>query len=1178
MEQKANLTPSQQRAVAARGNVLVMAGAGTGKTHTLVERCLDLICEEQVSLDGILIVTFTEAAATEMRERLRSALEKAATRRPDAGLAEQLALFDAAHIGTLHSFCFKLVREHFHELALDPQLSVLDEGEARSLSDEILEEQFQSHYENEDAFSLAAQELIRIHGGGRDERIRALVLRLHHYIQTRADADAWLANQIENFSSSEPSQWREWFSEAVSTWRGDWLMELRGLKAGNEKAAECLTILEKFPPVFAPAACAPLFERILIADRPENYPPKKKTALRKPIEKFFDDAKFLGSLVPIGKTDPLAEDWEWVRGPMETLLLLAKEFSESFSARKRTGGVVDFHDLEQFAIKLLWNFETDAPSAIAERWREKLRYVFVDEYQDINAAQDKIIAALSRDNRFLVGDVKQSIYRFRLADPGIFRDYAKAPAAWNSKVIPLLENFRSRESLLDFINSLFTPLMREDIGGILYDQQAKLKFGSPETRTELSVAENREPRAELLLRAKTRGEGSHDDALGDLHESEKEARMLAVRLLELKNSGHQVWDDGAFRAVGWSDFAVLLRSPSGKAEIFAKQFEHAGIPLLVERGGFYDSSEISDLLSLLRLADNPLQDVPCIAVLRSPLVGCSLDELAQIRLAGQGHFWFALNHAALPKSNISEETRAKLAKFLERFSRWRKLAQQSSLSQCLEHILSETYYDVWLLSRPRGAQRRANVQRFLNLAGRFDAFQRQGLFRFLRFVDAQREIEAEPEVAPLAGENAVRLMSIHQSKGLEFPVVALADLGKTFNEQDLRGEIILDERFGLCSRVKPPSSGGRYPSLAYWLAQKNQRRELHGEELRLLYVALTRARDTLVLSGNVSAKKWESYFEGNPALTPREILSANSCLDWLGLWFKAQAANSKVENPMQGELPALRWRFVDDSELAELGTIADKPETPILSFDKSTIEKVIAILDWQYPFAAASLRAAKTSVTALRRQADESDDEAVRQFQPSSRVRRRQPQTGHQQLDAADTGVAHHKFLQHFSFERAADLKSFAAEAKRLEKENYLSADETAALDLDALANFWNSETGKKFLANPAVVRRELPFTAAFSPIELDEVLGKTPDPNLKKEFVVVQGVADLAALLPKEIWLVDFKTDAVRAKDLPEKIEYYSPQLKLYARALEKIYSRPVTHCWLHFLSARETASVSLK
>jgi ATP-dependent helicase/nuclease subunit A len=1177
---ESNLTAAQQRAVAARGNVLVMAGAGTGKTHTLVERCRQLICGEGVSLDEILIVTFTEATATEMRERLRTSLENSNA----ANVSEQLALFDAAHIGTLHSFCFKLVREHFHELALDPRLTVLDEGGARLLADETLEELFHAHYENNDAFSLAAQELIKVYGGGRDEKIRALVLRLHHYTRTRADADAWLARQIESFSSTEPFQWREWFSEAIAHWRADWLPILEELKPGNIKADECLDILKKFPDANAAggASCLSLFENIAAADQTENYPSKKKTVLRKPLESFFEDAKFLGSFVAAGKTDPLAEDWEWIRGPMRTLLLLAREFSEKFAARKRTDGALDFHDLEQFAIKLLWNFDRDEPTGIAKRWREKLRYIFVDEYQDINAAQDKIISALGQGNRFLVGDVKQSIYRFRLADPKIFRDYAKNSGDWNGQTIPLAENFRSRESLLDFINSLFAPLMREDIGGVQYDEDARLKFGAPEQRATLSHSDNPEPRAEMLLRIKNRSENSGaesgDDVLAGLEESEKEARMLALRLLELKNSGHQVWNKDSFRPADWSDFAVLLRSPSGKAEIFAKQFERAGVPLHVERGGFYNSSEISDLLSLLQLADNPLQDVPCIAVLRSPLVGCSLDELAQIRLAFGGHFWFALHQAIAPKSKVQNGMRKKLEKFAEHFSRWRKLAQQASLSQCLEQILAETHYDVWLLSRPRGEQRRANVQRFLNLAGQFDAFQRQGLFRFLKFIEAQREIEAEPEVAPLAGENAVRLMSIHQSKGLEFPIVALADLGKSFNEQDLRGDIILDERFGLCARVKPPSSGGRYPSLAYWLAQKNQRRELRGEELRLLYVALTRARDTLILSGSVSEKKWDAFFQNDAPIAPREILSANSFLDWIGLWFKVQTSTSKIENATQGELPLLRWRIAGDNELVE-PSVADKPKLSLAtSLNEDAAKNLNSVLDWKYPFAAATQRAAKTSVTALRRQAEALDDEAQPEFQAPFRLKKRArisepPAT---RLNAADTGVAHHKFLEHFSLENAADLKSFAAEAKRLEKENYLSADEAAALDVESLADFWGSSDGKKIRANVAAIHRELPFTAAFQPDELEGILGKDEAKALAGEFIVVQGVADLAVLLLKEIWLVDFKTDDVRAKDLPGKIKYYAPQLKLYARALEKIYSRPVTHCWLHFLAARKTEEIS--
>jgi ATP-dependent helicase/nuclease subunit A len=1325
-----------------------MAGAGTGKTHTLVERCLDLICNEQISLDEMLIVTFTEAAAAEVRERLRNGLEEAISQRPNAShLPEQLALFDAAHIGTLHSFCFKLIRGHFHALGLDPQLSVLDEAQARLLADEILEEQFQAHYqyiedEDEDDFSLAVQDLITVYGNGRDDGIRALVLRLHHYIQTRSDAESWLAQQIEGFSSTEPTQWREWYLNAVQEWRDEWLPILKSLQAENIKAGECLEILEKLPADAATSARSwgPLFRKIAAVDRPEDYPYRKKTILRKPLEGFFDDAEFLGSLVvvpppsakhdvpnegdvegnndnnspsptpsprpdplpaaappppqvaerpqkpaAVGKSkggkslslfiqeeldfsfpvppvppvaqagksvtmpqpaipvapvqtgpqlieddspEPLLEDWEWSRDYMKTLLLLAKEFSEKFSTRKRADGVVDFHDLEQFAIKLVCPFEderdTKGVAAITAQWRNKLRFIFVDEYQDINAAQDKIISALGRDNRFLVGDVKQSIYRFRLTDPAIFRDYAKNPESWKARVIALRENFRSREGLLDFVNSVFESLMREDIGGVLYDDQAKLRFGAPDARGELSVKQNPGPRVEMLLREKKRSSaaadaGGGDDALGDLQEAELEALTVATRLREMKESGHLIWDNSsvapaqAGRAAKWSDFAVLLRSPGSKREIYAKQFASAGVPLHVERGGFYDTREILDLLSLLQLADNPLQDVPCIAVLRSPLVSCSLDELAEIRLAGHGHFWFAVNRAAEPGSGVNEATRLKIGKFLDRFSRWRKLARQASLSECLEEILTETHYDDWLVSRPRGEERRANVRRFLHLAEQFDTFQRQGLFRFLRFVNAQREIEAEPEVAPLAGEDAVRLMSIHQSKGLEFPVVVLADLGKTFNEQDLRGEIILDEQYGLCPRVKPPSAGGRYPSLAYWLARKHQRRELRGEEMRLLYVALTRAQDSLILSGGVSPKKWDGYFAENASFGPRDIVLANSCMDWLGMWLAIRGIGVTVEAGAQGESPLIRWKVVDDSELVkepaqgpaptlgrpadlsvsaslrrdraeaqgegrEIGDTAGLETCATSPWDEATLNRLNEVLK-KYPFEPATERAAKTSVTALRREAADADDEAEQQFRQPLRPARAgsSRQRSVTKLNAADTGVAHHKFLQYFSFETVIDLRSFAAEAKRLEEENYLSPEEAEALDLEALADFWSSDVGKAIRANAAHVRRELAFTAGFKPRELDEMFGREPNMSLDDETIVVQGVADLVVLLPKEIWLVDFKTDDVRVKDLPEKVEFYSPQLKLYAQALKKIYSRPITSCRLHFLAARKTVGVEV-
>ena len=1186
------LTSLQRQAVAARGNVLVMAGAGTGKTKTLVERCLDCLEREHTSLDELLVVTFTEAAAAEMRGRLRERIEeKIRSRLDEPHWAAQSALFDAAHIGTLHGFCLRLVREHFYELGLDPQPVVLDEGEARLLAGEALEEEMQIHYAAENEPGEAVQKLVQIYGNGRDEKIRSLVLRLHHYTQTRPDAGGWQTRQLDKFASPGPDEWRAWLIDGIKAWRDEWLHVLKNLRAGNCKAAECLEILQKLPEKFSRRQAAAVLSQIQAADA--EWPHGKKTALRKPLEDFFGDAAFPASLASVENgRDPLTEDWNWVRGHMTALLRLSQNFSARFAARKRDDGVLDFHDFEQFALKLLWDFAADKPSPVAERWREKIRFVFVDEYQDINAAQDKIIQALSRSrgsaNRFLVGDVKQSIYRFRLADPKIFRDYAAAWRGKNGQTIPLAENFRSRESLLHFVNSVFTPLMREETGGVSYDAEAQLQFGSPETRAALGLAADSTPRAELILRLKKGGRVEADfeneagaDNLAGLDETEKEARLLARRLQELKNARHEIWDaeKKAFHPVEWRDMAVLLRSPANKAEAYAKEFERAGVPLVVERGGFFESAEILDLLSLLQLLDNPLQDVPCIAVLRSPLAGLSLDELGKIRLAAGGvHFWTALNRTQNAECGMQGETVGKIGKFLERFRCWRQEARQSSLSGCLEDVLAETHFDEWLQSRPRGAQRRANVERFLNLARRFDQFQRQGLFRFLKFIEAQREAGVEPDVAGSADENAVRLMSIHQSKGLEFPVVAVADLAKPFNTQDLRAEIILDEEFGLCPRVKPPHTGRRYPSLPNWLAQRRGRRELWGEELRLFYVAVTRARDTLILSGAVTESKWQTLWTKPAAITTQAVVAAKCCADWLGLWF-AQHTKSADVNATEGNLPHLRWRISSDDEPAiRQGDTPVEPEAPSRlprAPDTETKQKLRDALTWKYGFSAATKQVAKSSVTALRRQAmDELDGEAGQMFAPRRFARAAKRTRG--KLSAAETGLAHHKFLQFLALENANGVAALKSEAARLKREKVLSADECAALDLKAIAAFWQSDPGGRIRANTASVRRELAFTAKFSPQELAEIVGTKAGTQLENEFVVVQGVADLAVLLPEEIWLVDFKTDEVRADEWPSKMGIYAPQLKLYARALAKIYKRPVTACWLHFLSQNRSVPVS--
>lgn len=1203
-----SMTPSQRAALTARGNVLVVAGAGTGKTHTLVERCCLLLLEGDCSLDEILMVTFTEAAAAEMRKRIRARLSEKISESADARLArrleEQLALLDTACISTLHSFCLRLVREHFHDerLRLDPEFVVLTQEQLHQLRNKALDELLESHYGGESVEARAFQRLVTEQAGGAEGRVRALIWQLHCYSRSLADPSGWFAKQLAMFAETKPTLWRQWLKAGFAEWRGHWLQELEHF-SDVAIVADCLSALtgvKENPPLEEIGDALKKIQEACDCKWPRGSVGK----VRDQIEDFFFDAAFLASLMPgANGEDPLVQDWEWSRGHMQTLLQLAREFGELFDEAKRESGGVDFADLEQFALRLLWDAQNCQPTSLAQEWQRRLKYVFVDEYQDINEAQDTILRAISREgpkaNRFLVGDVKQSIYRFRLADPGIFQAYKKL---WNRSVragqtIPLSDNFRSREALLDFVNSVFAFLMREDMGGVSYDAEAHLKFGAPEKRAALSRKSDALPRVEIHLRSNTKDDGAlqrndngGDEESGDelmaLDEIEKETRLVALQLAKLRREKLQIWDgeEEVFRAVEWRDMVVLLRSPRNKAEIFAREFNRAGVPLHVRRESFYSATEISGLLGLLQLLDNPMQDLPLLAVLRSPLAGLSVDELAIVR-AGQyeDRYWTAVLKfcAASPKfsgqaGEIAASANLKLRKFLKSFDLWRRQARQGAISDCVRQILDETHYESLILADERGEERLANVNRLLRLLRQFDPFQRQGLLRFLRFVEAQRDAEAEEDPASAAVTDAVRLFSIHQSKGLEFPVVALADLSKPFNFSDLHEDILLDSDLGLCLRIAPPKVNARYPSLPYWLARRRQKRELLGEELRLLYVAMTRARERLLLIGSVTPKQFETCWNGEGESSTIAMLQARSYSDWLAMWFAENCA--PIANGRDcGETALCSWRVHDDTSLVERrAPVEAEHEKIAMRLSKAATERLRERLSTVYPFDAATNEPAKTSVSALRRRAMEflEQEETVDFF----KLRTKRTHGSKSKLSGAEIGTVHHRFLERVSFERVGTREDLRREAERIASEGVLSQEELEWLNFDSLLEFWRSEFGRRILANAPCVRRELAFTSRFSPAELMELAPNTETGDaggLKDEFVVVQGVVDLAVLLPKEIWLLDFKTDEVSAREVAQKVRLYEPQLKLYARALSRIYRKPSTECRLHFLSSGATVAV---
>ncbi|HEX3718231.1 MAG TPA: UvrD-helicase domain-containing protein [Verrucomicrobiae bacterium] len=1162
-----HLSLEQTEAVSARGNILVVAGAGAGKTRTLVERCVARLLDETdpASVDEILMVTFTQAAATEVRQRLRAALEAASM--ATARRAEQLALLETAHISTLHSFCFRLVSQHFYELGLEPRVTVLSNEETELLARQTLDAVLNEIYASETPSALAIQQFIQAQGGDWDQPVREAIRRLRTYSRTLRDPTGWFAAQIARFQREDPDEWRAWLMEALENWRRSWLPALQQLLPVNQNASQCAVALDSLPTTPSREQFAAALTAVLDADKTW---PRPKGPLREPIKEIFTEAAFLHSLCAVGKSDPLVEDWSWVRTPMLALLDAAMRFDEAFAQAKRREGGIDFQDLEQFALKLLW--DKNRPSEIAQKWRAQLRLVFVDEFQDINGAQEAIIQALSREgaaaNRFLVGDVKQSIYRFRLADPGIFVRYKDAWAKEGpaGRVVGLSENFRSHEGILNFVNALFAPLMRESVGGVTYDESARLRFGARPLRAALEASATSPPPVELLLRRSTRK--AEDEEGENTSDAEREARMVGRRLLELKQANVPILDGDSRRLATWRDMVILLRTRRGKAGAYVKEFSRLGIPLIAARGGFHETAEARDFLALLQLLDNPLQDLPLLAVLLSPIVGLTSTDLAIIRIGHPyGRFWTALVDWQRDTEKTTESPAAeKAGQFLKRFREWRRLSRRAAVSQCLERIIDETHYADWAGTRDRGEERRGNVERFLHLARQFDGGLGESLPRFLRFLEAQQEGEIDIEPAAPPESDAVRLMTIHQSKGLEFPIVVVADLGKKFNFDDLRQRIVIDEKFGLCPQIKPPGTAQFYPSLPHWLACRRQKRELLGEEIRLLYVAVTRAAQRLILAGTVSKKSLEERWpeHAGRGLCEADILGNTNYLDWIGNWLAVSANPAK-----SGANSLLIWTVSDDD--SPVGT--DASATAKVSDAVDISPEIRDRLDWRYPFRAETELPAKASVSLLRRQMAGEEEEASPMFAFDATPSRRPVADG--RLTATEIGSAHHAFLESLALERAQSIEGLRAEAERLRECKKLSAEEVANLDFEGLAAFWKSDEGRQLLGVSATIRRELAFTARFAPAELARLGCEDFAPAGADEFVVVQGVVDLAAFLPEEIWILDFKTDQFPQDQLNRKIEIYRPQLALYAEAIARIHQRPVTRRWLHFLSRRHTVEL---
>ena len=1157
-------TSAQKAAVESRGSaVLVSAGAGSGKTRVLTERLMRRICggEAPVDLDRFLVITYTRAAAGELRGRMTQALAEALAEDPaNRRLRRQSALVRRAQIGTIHSFCAAFLREFSHLAGISPDFGVLDEQRAGGMMARALERVLDERYEQPDkypGFLLLADTV----GAGRDDRrLEELVLELHGKMQCHARPDRWAAEQIRALeapagdagetlwgreilrSAGESARyWAAEFERMLSLIRGEpgiakaWLQGYADTADALRELCRCLELgWEKA------RACFPIpFKLSALRNSPD---PGLSEALKARRELCKADMERLEKLFAL-PSEELLRDRALTAPAMQALLRLEQDFDRAFSAAKRRANLLDYADLEHLCAGILLD-EDGSPSPLALQVRDRWEEILVDEYQDVSRVQDDIFRAISRDgsNLFLVGDVKQSIYRFRLADPGIFTEkYERfAPcdeaAPGQSRRILLRENFRSRREILDAANAVFSRCMSRELGELDYREDAALLYGSPDYRGSVPVPEM------TLLRL--RAGGGEEEAPDKLAQ---EAALVAGQIRSLVESGVTISTREGERPLDYGDIAILLRSANTVGPIYRRELIRQGVPVGFGQGdGFFRAVEVSTLLSMLAILDNPHQDIPLIAVLRSPALGFDADSLSAIRAAEpDADFYTALQ--------TWSRDNARGRDFLELLERLRRQAPDLRAAELTELLLEELDMPAVCSAMRDGEQRRARLMELVELSERFEKTGYRGLHRFVLWLRRMAEKGQEPA---LGAEtlSAVHILSIHRSKGLEFPVVFLADLAHSFNRRDLMRNVLVHPELGLGPKVTDLERRIEYPGLARSAVALRLERETLSEEMRLLYVGMTRAKERLFLSAG--SKDPDKLLEkaallADDPIPPVMLARAQNP----ALWLLCAALADGQEH--------LKISLAEPDQAQ-----AQEEERPCVRPDEETERELQRRLSFVYPHRQAEDLPSKVTATELKDRALPDEDalslapRAARPFRLPDFARQERP------LSGAEKGTATHLLLQVLDFGKTDSREALQSEILRLQEQGFLSPREAEAVDLGAVLRLFASPLGRR-MREAAALRREFRFSllcdaSDFFPVE-------------PGEQVLLQGVVDCFLEEEDGVTVIDYKTDRVRDRaEALARARVYTGQLRAYAGALKRICQKPVKACLLYFLSAGETVEVS--
>lgn len=1236
-------TEEQLAAITTRKcNLLIAAAAGSGKTAVLVERIIKIITNEEapVDIDKLLVVTFTNAAAAEMRERIAGAITKELEAKPNSkNLQKQLTLLSRSNITTMHSFCLDVIKNNFHTIDLDPGFRILDETEGVLLKGEIINDLFEDMYESSDEEFLR---LVEAYSGSRDdEKLKEIVLNLYRFSMSGPWPEKWLNDKSEEFNINSIQDLNE--SQWVKILKDNMQIEFSGLISMLTKSIDLIRVTDGLEPYMDNftedlSNLERLYETLnegieVIFDALNSISFSKLKTVRKnnvsdleaqdTVKGIRDDIKKkIGKLkedVFAMTPEEMVVSTKKCYPYMKKLSQIVIEFDKRFSAKKKERSMLDFNDLEHFCLKILINRDEDGqinPSKIATGFREFFDEVLVDEYQDSNNVQETIINLVSRKNSdnpnvFMVGDVKQSIYRFRQAKPELFLEkyntYSKTES--KSMKIQLYKNFRSRQEVIDGVNYIFKTLMSKVVGELEYTDEEALNLGANYESLEDSDAITG-GEIELHILDKSGESISEEINIDDEDEEDiaavnLEARIVAKRInefIEQKNEKNfKVLDKatGKYRPVTYKDIVILLRATKNWSEVFLDELGMAGIPAYADTGsGYFESIEIRTIMALLKVIDNPMQDVAIIALLRSPIMSFTVEELADIRIRDKSKYFYEniLDIANDEEAN-NNELKEKCKGLVERLTNWRDRAVFTPIDEFIWFLYMDTAYYGYIGAMPNGVLRQANLRILFQRAKQYEQTSFKGLFNFINFINKLRKSSGDMGSAKILGENedVVRIMSIHKSKGLEFPVVFLCGSGKQFNLMDLNNSILYHEELGFGPDFVDLEKRISYTTLPKEAIKKRIRLETLSEEMRILYVAFTRAKEKLIITGATrdvekSIKKWVNAATlDSEMILESEVLKGKSYLDWIGMALCKHKDGEALREvlgctgiSLKGDTSIWSTKIWSKSDL-----IVEKGETEsleneediLVEFKPEKVDKEIERrLGFKYKYKDATSLRSNFTVSDLKKKTIEEEDmvDTIELYKPEKieiKPRFLQEKTG---LTSAEKGTAMHYVMQKIDLNKVDTLNDIKDQIKYMLDAALLSEEEYKIIRPFKIYNFFRSDLGKRMLSsykNGEQIYRELPFYTEVSCLETDQELPK----ELKDEMVRVQGVIDAFFYEEDDIILLDYKTDYVEEGNEEEVISRYNIQMKYYSEAIEKITGKRVTECYLYLFSIEKEFVIDL-